>query len=158
MKHLTTYKVFEGKVNYETPESVEVESTIKDILLELNDESFDAECILWKVDGDRLSFEITIGKSSETPDGHGGIGSHPRGVFEWSDIRDVMDRLCNYIFITSSKAKFDFESDKYTYPGYTSIEYNNPKDLLLDMMNKFPEYYNKYEGWFRLGFVTELKN
>jgi len=151
MRHLKPYN--ESKV-----ESVEVESTINDILCELSDESFDVECILWKVDGSKLSFEITIGKSDPTPDGHGGMGSKMRERFGWSDIGNVMDRLCNYIFIMSSKAKFNFESDKYWKGVYNSIEHNNPNDLLLDMSNKFPDYYDESEGWFRLGFVIELKN
>ena len=34
----------------------------------------------------------------------------------------------------------------------------NYNDLLIKIEEEFTEYYNKYEGWFRLGFVIELKN
>jgi hypothetical protein len=35
---------------------------------------------------------------------------------------------------------------------------NNYNELLVKMEQDFPDYYDKYEGWFIFGFVIELKN
>jgi hypothetical protein len=35
---------------------------------------------------------------------------------------------------------------------------NNYNDLLAKMEQDFPEYYNEYEGWFRIGFVISTKD
>ena len=151
MIYLKSYKLFESVEN----KSTEVEVTINHILYELSDENFDVNFNLWKVEGDKLSFEITIGKSDYAPDGWGGEGTTIREEFNWSNICDVMDRFCYYLFTISSDVQFEYDDSHDEYCHYNINNYN---DLLAKMEQDFPEYYNEYEGWFRIGFVIELKN
>jgi hypothetical protein len=153
MIYLKSYKLFESVEN----KSTEVEVTINHILYELSDENFDVDFNLWKVEGDKLSFEITIGKSNIVPDGWGGEGSEVREEFNWDDIKDTMDRFCYYLFTISSDVEFDYENSTYIW-NFNKVNELGYNDLSMTMKEEFTEYYNKYEGWFRLGFVIELKN
>jgi|688.fasta_scaffold188707_2 hypothetical protein len=151
MIYLKSYKLFESVEN----KSTEVEVTINHILYELSDENFDVDFNLWKVEGDKLSFEITIGKSNIVPDGWGGEGSEVREEFNWSNISDVMDRFCYYLFTISSDVQFGYDDSHDEHCHYNINNYN---DLLAKMEQDFPEYYNEYEGWFRIGFVISTKD
>ena len=151
MRYLKPYKLFESVEN----KSTEVEVTINHILYELSDIGFEADCNVWKAEDNKLFFEITVSKSKEVPDGWGGSGSEATEEFNWSDIKDTMDRFCYYLFTISSNMKFEHED---TNSESHSWNFNNYNDLLIKIEEEFTEYYNKYEGWFRLGFVIELKN
>ena len=35
---------------------------------------------------------------------------------------------------------------------------DKPTEIATVHVSDFPDYYDKYEGWFRFGFVIELKN
>ena len=151
MIYLKSYKLFESVEN----KSTEVEVTINHILYELSDENFDVDFSLWNVKDNKLSFEITIGKSNIVPDGWGGEGSEVREEFNWNDIESTMKHICYYLSTISSDIQFGYEDSHGEHCNYNIDNYN---ELLLKMKEGFPEYYNEYEGWFRFGFVIKLKN
>ena len=138
----------------ESASTDDFEVTMNHILYELSDNNFEVDFNLWKVEGNELSFEITIGKSNIVPDGWGGQGSKVREEFNWSNIEEVMIRVCDYLSIVSSKVTFIYED----IDGEHHYNFNNYNDLLVKMEQDFPDYYDKYEGWFIFGFVIELKN
>jgi len=160
MIYLKSYKLFENAQN------LDVESTINEILYDLSDIGYRAECNVWKSEEHKvwnhetfkwvktIHFEVSVSRSEDVPDGHGGLGSISTKEFNWDDIKEVMDRISYYLFMISSSVEIRY----YDSNGEEqSWNLNNSNELLKRMEEEFTEYYYKDEGWFRIGFAAELK-
>lgn len=162
MKHLKRYKLFEGA----DLSTNDIKLDIDNILYDLTDVGFDATCSLWRIreiadtyhgpnvnpkNHKLLSFAILVAKSYDVPDGHGGFTSEVREEFKWSDIEEVMRRICDYLFTISSLVMFSYDEnvDGESF-AYKDWRCGRSEGLLSVLKKEFPKYYYKDEGWFRI--------
>lgn len=107
MKYIYPYALFEAE-NWKE-ELSEIESDVRNMLLELSDEDFQTSVNNRDQSGE---MEIVIGKESDFLD--------PNKEFYWKDIEDVVTRIYNYV-----NGHHDFGWRIVLYIDHHSIKYNS---------------------------------
>jgi hypothetical protein len=132
MNRLKSFKLFENTENVN-----QIKSIVKDMLLELSDLDYTTNCVIRRSDG-REYIRIGISKPAvikDIPDYEFSY-QHISAAFEWSDIKEIMDPIMDYLESEGYEYRKDKGTLSYIYP------------IISTSGNAFDGIKSRCEMWF----------
>lgn len=139
MKKIKSFSLFES-----SDDVLDILPVVKDMLLDLGDLDYVTNCVIRRMDGKEY---IRIGISKPVVIGDRYVFTDEVGVkvsFEWSDIKDVMNTIIDYLV-----------SEGYYYKGDKGTLSMNGQPIIVTSGNYFEGIKSRCEMWFE-NIVTEI--